>query len=501
MKTLIQTEAVVSSFYGPKRSGGVSKPNLNPKKPTSWTTLIDHVRSKSEKENCFVVWREFHRQESAFKAVDTSSESLRVFSFETDALNPGKRKFLVTTYRGFWSKYCKLPPQERVFYELIRENTPCKLYFDLEYSVALNPNTDSERIMSVFKNLVFNELHCLFKISQKDCCLIDLSSTTESKFSRHLIFNLSKADTGRFVTALLLKINNERRNLEQIESKTLEQQQRLSDLSCLYVHTEKGLATFIDEGVYSKNRNFRCFQSTKIGKSAFLTQASGQNNELNPNRPDYFISTLVGSVRWTPGTRILEMTAAGIPSLVAGAQTPRTQLRLLPKPDSFTTVQQTETSQFPLIDSYICQWIYQNASDGGVGPSFPTKPTIKSVSCFSNDKILLYAISGNKFCFNVQRHHKSNGVYYTVDLKRGVFNQRCHDYDCRHFMSQDHSVPVNLNPYAFEPESNAADNPGGGEEEEKDSEPEEAIDADEELHWWNGITDQELLEVEGVLTK
>ncbi|KAJ3054490.1 hypothetical protein HK097_001671, partial [Rhizophlyctis rosea] len=65
----------------------------------------------------------------------------------------------------------------------------------------------------------------------------------------------------------------------------------------------------------------------------------------------------------------------------------------------------------------------------------------------------------DRFCSNIGRQHKSNGVYYVVDLKTGVFNQRhvCYDPDCRHFRSPDICIPLHLNPFS------AADMNGGDE--------------------------------------
>ena len=41
----------------------------------------------------------------------------------------GKRSFLVTTYAAFWARYQGMLPQHRHYYEIIRQNWPCHLYF------------------------------------------------------------------------------------------------------------------------------------------------------------------------------------------------------------------------------------------------------------------------------------------------------------------------------------------------------------------------------------
>ncbi|KAJ3287054.1 hypothetical protein HDU79_006005 [Rhizoclosmatium sp. JEL0117] len=310
-----------------------------------------------------------------------------------------------------------MKPDERVFYELIRENAPCKLYFDLEYAKALNRDVDEERIMRVFTSFVLQELHSMFKIQASLDNIVDVS---------------------RFVSSLTMKILSEKRSLEALEPKTTDQRARLDDLSCLFIQTEAGPSLFIDDGVYSKNRNFRVFQSTKIGKSAFLQRfGSPESTTVDPSLCDYFLSTLVSSVTWTHGTRVLQMHQPMNPKdgnvIDVGINQKGRGL--------CTSSPMKDVSPFPDIDSFLVSWIQRNTT------STITSVIIKSVLCFSDQKLLLYSISGNKFCFNIMREHKSNGVYYTVDLKRGIFNQRCHDPDCRHFMSKEVIIPLALNPF------------------------------------------------------
>ena len=76
---------------------------------------------------------------------------------------------------------------DRCYYEVIRENCPCKLYFDIEYHVEYNPNINGNELIEIFKDYlieyILNELN--IEMSRKD--IIDLTSSTKSKFSRHLI--------------------------------------------------------------------------------------------------------------------------------------------------------------------------------------------------------------------------------------------------------------------------------------------------------------------------
>ena len=44
---------------------------------------------------------------------------------------------------------------------------------------------------------------------------------------------------------------------------------------------------------------------------------------------------------------------------------------------------------------------------------------------------LKYTIAKNRFCENIGRQHKSNGVIIEADLTRGYLSQMCFDPDCR----------------------------------------------------------------------
>ena len=43
---------------------------------------------------------------------------------------------------------------------------------------------------------------------------------------------------------------------------------------------------------------------------------------------------------------------------------------------------------------------------------------------------LVISILKNKFCTNVMRSHKSNGIYFVLDLQTNTFIQKCHDRNC-----------------------------------------------------------------------
>ena len=50
---------------------------------------------------------------------------------------------------------------------------------------------------------------------------------------------------------------------------------------------------------------------------------------------------------------------------------------------------------------------------------------------------MVISIVGNKYCLHKKRRHKSNNIYFIVNLLTMTYQQRCHDHDCLHFSSRD----------------------------------------------------------------
>ena len=50
-------------------------------------------------------------------------------TFATETAASGQREFIVTSAQLFWDRYIQLPVQQRHSYEIIRQASPCNLYF------------------------------------------------------------------------------------------------------------------------------------------------------------------------------------------------------------------------------------------------------------------------------------------------------------------------------------------------------------------------------------
>ncbi len=135
-------------------------------------------------------------------------------------------------------------------------------------------------------------------------------------------------------------------------------------------------------------------------------------------------------------------------------------------------------------DARIKQWKYSNQiwnnenenSDGSQAKNSPIRPQFE----FSQ---LLLLLAGTRFCYSINRNHKSNGVYIVVYLKKniqtgkftGEFVQKCFDPDCKSFTPKAMEIPPNVI----------------NEQNEKNSESKNSADSDDEK-----IFEQELLAIE-----
>lgn len=63
--------------------------------------------------------------------------------------------------------------------------------------------------------------------------------------------------------------------------------------------------------------------------------------------------------------------------------------------------------------------------------------------------MVVYNISGNRYCERIGRHHKSNHVMYIVDFRIAGYYQKCHDPECKCYKSSVKPIPRKLVPPDF----------------------------------------------------
>lgn len=188
-------------FYG-------SPNGVPPKKPSrSLLRLLREIRVdlatqkrlSSRKE----VWATFPRQDEAMQFAKGNG-NVHVFSYQDHY--SGQRRFLVSTYDDFWRRYNNMNPKFRHHYEVIQEGLPCHLYFDLEFNKRDNAGRNGDEMVDVLISVIFEALLEKYSIQGNKEWILELDSSTEAKFSRHLIIRIEKtafkdnSHAGAFVT-------------------------------------------------------------------------------------------------------------------------------------------------------------------------------------------------------------------------------------------------------------------------------------------------------------
>lgn len=158
------------------------------------------------------VWKLFPRQSMAISFAQNSREAVHIFALEKENTPQGQRIFLVTSYTELWHYYRTYTQSLMHCYEVIPEGAVCKLYFDLEFYKPSNQEADGTAMVSSLIQYVSDKLMEVYGITCSAKDVLNLDSSTEDKFSRHLIFILQNAafkdniHVGRFIHAILQPI-------------------------------------------------------------------------------------------------------------------------------------------------------------------------------------------------------------------------------------------------------------------------------------------------------
>ncbi|RVE76216.1 hypothetical protein OJAV_G00006230 [Oryzias javanicus] len=408
----------------------------------------------------------------AMSFAQSCKETVHVFALEKEKASLGQRIFLVTSYSELWHYYKTYPQSLMHCYEVIPEGAVCKLYFDLEFHKPSNRGADGKSIVLLLIKYVCEKLMDIYGIECSEKNVLNLDSSTEDKFSRHLIFILPNAafkdniHVGKFVSSILQpalnKIKSDVGNGVKSSTKSSEtcaasvtqvseretadkegggaspQIKRRKmvdrDLSFLLIKNKDGKdGLFGDLGVYTKNRNFRLYKSSKVGKNAAFTVAEDNKFIPQPEKgisaeQNIFLASLVCNLSFT-GQKILTWSVAESSDAKISSSTSQQGSDLVPGPFSGCSV-----SPYPEVDKYVQNVVQKEEIQGN----------IRRWNYFAAEQLLVYDIAKYRWCENVGRFHKSNNIMIVVDLKEEVWYQKCHDPDCRNFRSSSYPLPQEI---------------------------------------------------------
>ena len=411
------------------------------------------------------MWSIFYRQNQAFDFAKDKDHA-KIFSVELpNDSKCGPRSYIVSSLEEFWSYYIQLQTGKRHFYEVIPSDANCHMYFDLEFDKTINPCLDGQKLVNIWIEFVSFCLEHELNISSSRNHVIELDSTTDTKFSQHLIWHIPNAvfksnlDVGNFVH----NICDGLRSYLNLESNALQKHWIHSvncadELKTLYVQGSSGEKTlFVDEGVYTKNRNFRLYLSSKKGKATelklspyctfdfcpidlsssccvFHCSGSEKNAKLCFDKEKLlFFSSLVSNVHSHSVFKILEFAPNEVfekkaASVIHTSSKRSTSVDLSRKLLSCDISADCFTMLLEFVTNYV-QKFNENAY-------------VSKITYERDSKILFYDISGTRYCRTIGREHKSNGIFIVINLEKKLCYHRCYDHDCRR--SDTKPLPVYL---------------------------------------------------------
>jgi hypothetical protein len=481
----------------------------------------------------------FHQQQQS-SSTNTSplwSMEPRIFAIEK---SQGKRKYLVGHFGRIADWYWRKAVPPRHLYEVIREDTPCRLYLDLEYSKVYNNDnkliTQSTQLLQELQEELAVDLKKHYQLNLESSQIINLDSSNDTKFSRHWIIHLREdqgdgdfkresedaangndgpkssndnttsstlqevlfrnAQTvGRFVKRLVSRLAEEK---AVDGSDFAERRPMLSEY--LFVNTKDANkpTCFIDLGVYTRNRLFRCLGSSKFGKTTTLQAIHQQQDHGGGNwgSQQYFsldlplcrkkeidsshqssqllsIKDFVIANDWEPHAKALadslvvplqewlstrnddcnsnddnvanegDHKAGNVKRILDvkdetyAAVTARSLLlsgtngggnTLSRSTRAATTISMArQPSQLPALDQFVNKVL---AVRGGTQGSVRAW-SVEYSSHGDTPVSITYQMQKNRFCELIGRSHKSNNIFWTVDLTLWTCVQGCYDPDCR----------------------------------------------------------------------
>lgn len=167
------------------------------------------------------------------------------------------------------------PPSQRNNFEVIQEGAVSKLYFDVEFLYTYNKGKNGAKMTDIFIKVVCHFLYKGFGVGCSECDILNLTSSTNEKYSCHLIFNIANHAFGNNIYAgNFVMICNKLQHWYSVRSTEMDSLS-IEDLNSLFIKDkDHKTIIYVDEGVYSKNRNFRVYQSTKFGKKFSFSYCS-----------------------------------------------------------------------------------------------------------------------------------------------------------------------------------------------------------------------------------
>jgi len=368
------------------------------------------------------------------------------------------------------------PAGTRHMYEVILENRPCWLYFDLEYQKEYNTGIDPGEVMAAFLSVL--DAFCLDVLGAPldHGGVLVLDSTTPTKFSKHIVVKwlpsmescdahthdttrtpvafANNAQVGLFVQQLVSYASHRKDNVGSPAKFLFFRGKPIARGSGLDVETrecsqsnvgEPNDVCLIDQAVYTRNRCFRSLFHSKFGKNAVLmVERVGEMFTSFPASR----ALLDSMVSWVPdGTRMFRHSIIPRDYEHKAAVGIRVHGVHASSQDALGNVDEKTRVEVSLHDGLIKFLIEEwdrirqaNEADA----SHNSRPTSVASIMQTSEDFLTVTLRHNRFCFCKGASHVSNSIYLVIDKMNRSFRQKCFDIDCKYFWSPPFQIPEDL---------------------------------------------------------
>ena len=376
----------------------------------------------------------------------------------------GARKYIITTINQFYVYYNNITV-DKYYYELIQHNQPCHIYFDIEYKYQYNTQltaAHADNTIQCFIEYFTEQLQNKYNIELNHNNIIILDSNTDKKYSKHLIIHLNSNHTmfinnvqlGYFISYVCAHL------VDDIHNNRSSHQLRHMLVN---IDDTGKQQLMIDQSVYSKNRCFRMYLSSKAPQSQPLYNS--QPDRLTKLKRDYmckykytaqydyYLNTLITYI-----DPCIELNTLQLLTHVVFPESSYTQsdtnVRIVNNGNSYddsTIISLTQCdsklNKYQLLHEYMSNVIH-NWGDC-------TSGVIKSILYIDKTDqelrgTICYNVINNRYCLRINRAHKSNGIYLVVSLDKHTYRQYCYDIDC----NNNSSIPVLIPNYVFDEDGN-----------------------------------------------
>jgi len=398
--------------------------------------------------------------------IDRDKDGRCIWAFDLPPLagsGGAPKRWLVASPAEFDAAYACVPAVRRQTYEVIDARRPCWAYFDLEFTRkdGLNAAVDGELLLRRVVSAACDALLAAAGDRALDVEVVVLASERPTKFSRHVVLRPHWTGGGRrpaplagsqhagALAAVVVKALGEALTVQSGDSRTT--------------------TSFVDTGVYTRDRCFRVWGSTKHGDDAGAAFAVRDRwllpcfRPAGPFLPSPLRETLVVLHRPLDSDDCLEISAPveppppPSPGAVASAAD-QAAAPAAPADEGSWEVSWAGATATPLLDAQALPhpYIHASASGRGAPPAPFAVAAAEALAALRRDRrdngvvapmswryvaadypsaserYLHLSVPGRGvFCRSRGRPHANQNLVVTIDPRNGRCWQRCFDSaDC-----------------------------------------------------------------------